>query len=206
MRPLRIVAIELLVLSAALGSAAGQTDQKPPVTPAKETAADPATEAKPGPQIERLLKALEGTWSIKEKLAPDAATPGGATGEGKIVWRRGPGGFSVIEDYQSKQGSREVIGLAVFWWDDTAQGYRTIWCDSTNPGGCINFKNLAHWTDGQLVLVEDYEIKGKKFVFKEVFGNITSDAFTQTLYGGESSKELKVDQTIQATRVPGSAG
>ena len=207
---LRIVAVEVLVLSVALGFAVGQTDQEPPVTPevkasTKGTAADPATEPKPGPQIEKLLRALEGTWSIKEKLAPDAASPRGATGEGKIVWRRGPGGFSVIEDYQSKQGTREITGLGVFWWDDAAQGYRTIWCDSTNPGGCINFKSVAHRADGQLALVEDYEVNGKRFIFKEVFGNITPGTFTQTLYGGESSKELKVDQTIQATKLPGSA-
>ena len=89
----------------------------------------------------------------------------------------------------------------MFWWDEAAQGYRTIWCDSTNPGGCINFKNVARWAGEQLVLIEDYEVNGKKFTFKEVFGNITPGAFTQTLYGSESSKELKVDQTIQATKL-----
>jgi hypothetical protein len=49
-----------------------------------------------------------------------------------------------------------------------------------------------------LVLLEDYELNGKKFTFKEVFGDITATAFTQTLFGGESGKELKVDQTIRA--------
>jgi hypothetical protein len=204
----------LLVTNAAIAAslltalAICQADKKPPATnPATQPAAAPTqrTEPRPGAQIEKLLHAFEGTWSIKEELVPDAASPSGATGEGKIVWRRGPGGFSVIEDYQSKQGSREIVGLAVFWWDEAAQGYRTIWCDSTNPGGCINFKNVARWAGEQLVLVEDYEVNGKKFIFKEVFGNITPGAFTQTLYGGESSKELKVDQTIQATRLAESA-
>jgi len=79
-------------------------------------------------------------------------------------------------------------------------GYRTIWCDSTNPGGCISFKNLARWDGEQLVLVEDYEINGKKFTFKEVFGDITPGTFTQTLYGGDGGGTLKVDQTIRATK------
>jgi len=180
-----------------------QADKKAPATnPATQPAAAPAqrTEPKPGPQIAKLLHALEGTWIIHEKLAPDATLPNGATGEGRIVWHPGPGAFSVIEDYQSKQGDRQVTGLAVFWWDDSAGGYRNIWCDSTNPGGCISFKNVARWDDDQLVLVEDYEINGKKFTFKEVFGDITSAGFTQTLYGGESGKELKIDQTIRATK------
>jgi len=180
-----------------------QADKKAPATNAATqpaAAAAQRTEPKPGPQIEKLLHAFEGTWSIHETLAPDSTLPNGATGEGRIVWRPGPGGFSVIEDYQSRQGDRQVSGLGVFWWDDSAGGYRTIWCDSTNPGGCISFKNVARWGGAQLVLAEDYEVNGKKFTFKEVFGDITSTGFTQTLYGGESGKELKVDQTIRATR------
>lgn len=50
------------------------------------------------------------------------------------------------------------------------------------------------------MLVEDYEVNGKKVVFKEVFGGIVPGAFTQTLYGGDAGKELKVDQIIQATK------
>jgi hypothetical protein len=84
--------------------------------------------------------------------------------------------------------------------DEAAQGYRTIWCESTNPGGCISFKNVARWEGQQLVLMQDYEVNGKKVVFKEVFGDIAPGGFTQTLYGGEAGKELKVDQIIQATK------
>ncbi len=181
-----------------------QADKKSPATNlATRPAAARAqrTEPKPGAQIEKLLHAFEGTWSIHEKLAPDSTQPNGATGAGRIVWRPGPGGFSVVEDYQSKQGDRQVTGLGVFWWDDSVGGFRTIWCDSTNPGGCISFKNVAHWDGAQLVLVEDYEVNGKKSTFKEVFGDITSTGFTQTLYGAESGKELKVDQTIRATKI-----
>jgi hypothetical protein len=186
-----------------LGSLHSQSlsDDKQAATPEVQSSAPAAratADPKPDPQMENLLRAFEGTWLIKEKLAPDATSPNGATGEGRMVWRSGPGGYSVIEDYQSKQGTRAITGLGVFWWDEAAQGYRHIWCDNTNPGGCINFKNVARWDGSQLVLLEDYELNGKKFTFKEVFGDITATAFTQTLFGGESGKELKVDQTIRA--------
>jgi hypothetical protein len=157
-------------------------------------------ESKGVPQMEKLLRAFEGTWSIKEKFAPDAGSPNGAMGEGNIVWRAGPGRFSVIEEYRSKRGSVEVTGMGVFWWDESAQGYRTIWCESTNPGGCISFRNVARWEGPELTLVEDYEVNGKKVVFKETFGDIAPGGFTQTLYGGEAGKELKVDQIIRATK------
>jgi hypothetical protein len=192
MKHLRVVAIGLVAM-AAIGAAA-QAGQ------GQAAAAQVSPEPKGNPQIEKLLRSFEGTWSIKEKFAPDAGSPNGATAAGQIVWRAGPGRFSVIEEYRSKRVGTEVTGLGVFWWDEAAQGYRTIWCESTNPGGCISFKNVARWEGEQLVLVEDYEVNGKKVIFKEVFGDIAQGAFTQTLYGGEAGKELKVDQTIQATK------
>jgi hypothetical protein len=189
MKQFDLVAISVFMFSAAVAASGGQVAPRP----------------RPNPQIEKMLQAFEGTWSIKETFAPDAASPKGAAAEGTIVWRAGPGGFSVIEDYRSKRANDEVTGLAVFWWDEAVHGYRTIWCDSTNPGGCIDFKNVARWEGSQLVLVEDYESNGKKFTFKEVFGDITANTFTQTLYGGEVVGKLKVDQTIQATRVRAAA-
>ena len=203
MRYLRTFAIEFLAL-AAVGMSVAQTDQKQAVVPVTErqvAAAQLPQEPPSSPQMEKLVRALEGRWSIKEKLAPDATSPKGTTGDGRIIWRPGPGGFSLVEEYRSRQGQREVNGLGLFWWDEAAQGYRTIWCDSTNPGGCINFKNAVHWKGPQLELVEDYEVKSKRFTFREVFSDITSATFTQTLYGGESGKELKVDQIIQATKL-----
>lgn len=174
---------------------------------AREKASSRARAAQPAPhsQITRLLRALEGTWSITEDLAPDTRSPKGRTGTGKVVWRPGPGGFTVVEDYHSKEGEDEVSGLGMLWWDDAGNGYHTIWCDSTNPGGCIDFKTLAHWEMSKLVLQDEYEVDGKKFTFREEFGDITDDRFTQTLYGGPVGGPLKVDMTIHATRIRNSA-
>jgi hypothetical protein len=138
MKHFRAIAIELLAF-AVVGVVVTQTGQ------GQAAAVQVPAEPKGSPQMEKMLRAFEGTWSIKEKFAPDASSPNGATGAGQIVWRAGPGRFSVIEEYRSKRGSAEVTGLGVFWWDEAAQGYRTIWCESTNPGGCISFKNVARW-------------------------------------------------------------
>lgn len=161
---------------------------------------------KADPEIERLLKTFAGTWSITDELLPGAKSPQGKHGKGTLVWRPGPGGFSVIEDFRSRQGDEDVSGLGMLWRDAFAQGYHTIWCDSTNPGGCIDFKNTARWEGPTLVLQEDYEVHGKKYTFKEIFGDITSDTFTQTLYGGEAGGPLKIDEVIRAKKVkPGAS-
>lgn len=157
-------------------------------------------EPKAGTQIQRLLKAFQGNWTITDRVSPDKQNPQGVTGTGSIMWRPGPGEYSVIEEFHSKQGQTDVTGLGIMWWDESANGYHTLWCDSTNPGGCIDFKNAAHWEGAELVLQEDYESNGKKFTFKEIFGDITANSFKQTLYGGEVGKDLKVDEVIDARR------
>jgi len=109
MKHFRAVAIELLAF-AVVGVAVTQTGH------GLATAVRVPAEPKGSPQIEKMLRAFEGTWLIKEKFAPDAGSPNGATAGGQIVWRAGPGRFSVIEEYRSKRESAEVTGLGVFWW------------------------------------------------------------------------------------------
>lgn len=42
----------------------------------------------------------------------------------------------------------------------------------------------ATWEGKDIVLMNEWEEGGKKLVFKEVFSDITSTCFTQTLYQG----------------------
>jgi hypothetical protein len=190
------VRVVLIVAFLSLGSIGIPRDEAKDIS--GQTAAQPPS--KPDSPMGRLLRALEGTWSITDQLMPDAASPKGKTGAGTIIWRPGPGGFSAVEEFRSQQGDVEVTGLGELWWEDAVHGYHTIWCDSTNPGGCIDFKNAAHWEGSTLVLQEDYEVNGKKFTFREVFGDITQDSFTQTLYGGEAGGSLKVDEIIHGRK------
>ncbi|MGB8061057.1 MAG: hypothetical protein WCF26_04115 [Candidatus Sulfotelmatobacter sp.] len=168
-------------------------------TPAQPNNSTP----KSNPEIERLLRALGGTWSITDELAPDASSPKGKKGVGTIIWRPRPGEFSAVEEFRSNYGDVEVTGIGMLWWEAALHGYHVIWCDSTNPGGCINFKNAARWEGSSLILQEDYEVHGKKYTFKEIFGDITSDSFTQTLYGSEAGASLKVDEIIHGRRRKG---
>jgi hypothetical protein len=60
--------------------------------------------------------------------------------------------------------------------------------------------HLARWEADQFVLRDEFERNGKKFDFKEVFSEITTTSFTQTLYQGEAGKDLKRLLTIPATK------
>lgn len=66
----------------------------------------------PGPEVQNFML---GTWSIKVRYPPTPQTPKGDAGEGTEIWRPGPGGRSVIEEYREKNSKGEVEGLGVAW-------------------------------------------------------------------------------------------
>jgi len=154
-------------------------------------------------QMQRLLKKFSGTWSITEDYAPSQWAPKGATGKGEEIWKSGPGGLSLVEDYSSNGSTGEFHGMSVTWWDEAAQGYRAIWCDSQNPEGCIYMTRLGKWEGDRLVLGDERDVNGKKVIFKETVSDITPTSFTQTIYAGEIEGSLKRTVTIKATKTGG---
>ncbi|HTO86131.1 MAG TPA: hypothetical protein VMR54_01200 [Thermoanaerobaculia bacterium] len=171
----------------------GELQSSAPLVPS------PAVSLKvPGPEAQHLML---GTWAIHVKYEPSAEMPNGGVGQGREVWRAGPGGGSVIEEYEEEGAAGEFHGLGVAWWDEKAQGQRFIWCASHDPGGCQLSKNVAKWEGNSLIYTEETEEKGKRLVRQEVFTNITPTSFTQILKAGPTASELKTTVTIQATRL-----
>ena len=186
---------------------AQQKEKKPASPPASKPHKQPATPqapATPAPQpaheIQKLAKALTGRWSIREKFEPDERMPDGGVGQGTEVWRPGPGGYTLIEEFHSQDPDREVFGLSLTWWDASTHQYKTLWCANGNPAGCDTGLALR-WEDNQIVVTTDFERAGKKFSMREVLSQITPNSFTQTLDIGESGGELKRSVTIHATKI-----
>jgi hypothetical protein len=175
--------------------AASMPDQPPANSP------QPAPEIHPSPEMQRLLNLFLGTWSITAKHEPSEKMPNLGVGEGEEVYRAGPGGLSLIEQVHLKEATGEISGLGVVWWNEKAQGYRAVWCVSSNPQGCIVMAGLAKWQGNEFVLSDEWESMGKKITFKEILSEITPTSFTQTLYQGEAGGELKRLVTIHATKV-----
>src|SRR5262245_15390005 len=139
----------------------------------------------PSEQMQKLLRTFGGTWSITYTLEPTEQSPKGGTGVGREVFRPGPGGASLIEEFHAREGTRDVSGLGLAWWDESAQGFRAVWCSDDNPSGCGVMSGLARFDGADFVLTDEVDVAGKKMTFKEVFSNITTMSFTQTLYQGE---------------------
>jgi len=154
----------------------------------------------PAAEMGKLMKAFEGTWSITEDYVPGPSMPKGGIGHGEEVWRPGPGGHSIIEEYRSHTPSGQVSGLGLIWWDAQAQRYQALWCESDLPAGCVSPSDGMRWQGDQLVYLDERGIGTSKTVFKETFSEISSSSFTQTLEVGSSLAELRPTLRIRAKR------
>jgi hypothetical protein len=151
-------------------------------------------------EMKKLLDSLSGTWRITSESLAGEGAPGGGRSQGKEVFRAGPGGRSLIEEYHSKDASGEVSGLGTVWWDEKARGYRALWCSNRIPSGCVVMARLANWEGDRFVLGDEWESGGRRISFKEVFSDINPASYTQTLFQGETGTELKAILVIRARR------
>ena len=116
------------------------------------------------------------------------------------MWRPGPGGFSLIEDYHSTDEKGEHIGLAIMWWDENMQRYQVTWCDDGSPA-CIVYTKGGKWEGNDLVLRHTWEQGGKKCESRQITSDITPASFRQISYEGETGRELKTVFTILGTKL-----
>jgi uncharacterized protein DUF4440 len=151
----------------------------------------------PGPDVQNFML---GTWSIKVRYPPTPLTPEGDAGEGTEIWRPGPGGRSVIEEYREKNSKGELEGLGVAWWDKNAKGQRFVWCENDLPSGCYVSKAVARWEGNSLVWKEEQEVDGAKTAYSETFREITPRSFVQELQEGENLQNLRTTAMITASR------
>lgn len=156
----------------------------------------------PAPQLQSLENAFEGRWSIKEQFEPDEWTPNGGTGSGEEVWRRGPGGFTFMEEVHTTGPDGESYGLALSWWDKSKGGFDGMWCVSGNPKTCnANSRGTLTWDGKQQIVENEFPRGGKTFVWREVFSDITPTSFVQTADIGEKGGRMKRWLTIHALKI-----
>ncbi|HSS45605.1 MAG TPA: hypothetical protein VLO07_09710, partial [Thermoanaerobaculia bacterium] len=98
---------------------------------------------RPGPEMQKLVNTFSGTWAITYRYEATETMRSGDVGQGEEVYRPGPGALSLIEEFHSKEATGEISGFGAAWWDEKAQGYRAVWCVSSNPGGCVVMAHLA---------------------------------------------------------------
>jgi hypothetical protein len=195
---LRLALISAILLC--IQSAQTQQAAKPKASAASQSAASQSA-AQPSAEMQSLIKALSGRWSLTAQFAGS-----NAIFKGEEVWHAGPGGLTLVEEESLHSPGRDLLLLGVIWWDNTTQSFHGMECNNGLAYGCdlkgaLNDITLE-WDGKQLVLTEQENHNGKKTVWHEEFSEITATSFTQTgdssdAAGGPSTRVL----TIHATKV-----
>jgi hypothetical protein len=152
----------------------------------------------PGPAAQEMML---GTWTIKVTYEPSAQMPKGEEASGREVWRVGPGGRSIIEEYSESNARGGYKLFAIAWWDEKEQGQRFVACDTEQMHGCEISRSVARWEDDRLIYTEEVEQRGNKLVRQEIFADITPTSFTTLTKEGPSLSRLRTTLTVRATKV-----
>jgi len=159
----------------------------------------------PGPPLQDLML---GTWTIQVTHAPSAEYPKGRVATGQEVWRLGPAGRSLIEEYDEEDPAGPLHEIGIAWWDAAEKGQKVLWCGDYQPSGCALVPGVARWEGSALVQTAEADESGKHVVRQEIFTDITDTSFIQILKEGTSRADLKTTTTIHAkkqTTTPGAA-
>lgn len=192
-----VVLLGLVTAGAAQDAGSGKEASKKKETAKSEAMSMPMP--KPAPEMDKLAKAIAGSWTTRETIEVSEMAPKGGKGSGTATIKLGPGGLSLIEDYHSRGGMGAFSGHGVFWWDDQAKGYRNVWCDNLTPGGCTVANGLGKWDGDSLVFDDEQEMMGKKYLIKNVL-TPGAGGFSFALHSGETADSMKKMMTIQYSK------
>jgi len=214
--------VATLLLSPALFlccTAAFAQQSNKPVTPVPQHLEDLSAAAQgsksgaphPSPEIQSLIKALSGKWSVSVKFEPNAAMPGGADGTGEETWRAGPGGFTFLDEERLPTPAGDVFLLGILWWDGKTKSFHGMECNNQLPDTCDlkgALNDITMKWDGKELTIDELETSpdgNKKTMWHEVWSDITPTSFTQTGEMGVPGSPFNRFSTIHGTRVAASS-
>ena len=188
----------LVIIAATLAVipfAQAQQATKPSSTPASQSAAQPS------PEMQSLIQALSGKWSLAVQFSGNATSS-----KGEEMWHPGPGGLTFVQEETLHIPGRDILLLGVLWWDGSTKSLHGMECNNGLPNVCDIKGSLTditlQWDGTQLVLTEQENHNGTKSVWREAFSDITKNSFTQTGDSTDANGHTTRLLTIHATRVP----
>ena len=187
--------------------AVAQQPEKTSTSPAQhsEDAAKQDAKSQPPVELQSMIKALSGRWSLDVKFEPNPEMPNGFVSSGEETWRSGPGGYTLLEEERMRTPSGDVFLLGIIWWDSKTKSLHGMECNNDLPYGCDlkgALNDITMSWDGKQFIIKEWETHdGKKTMWHEVWSDITPTSYTQTgdveVPGGATTRFF----TAKATRM-----
>ena len=135
-------------------------------------------------ELDSMMKALSGKWSLNVKFEPNAEMPNGFASHGEENWQPGPGGYELLEEEHVPTPSGDVFLLGIIWWDSNAKSLHGMECNNQLPYTCDlkgALNDITMSWDGKQFAINEWETHdGKKTLWHEVWSDITPTSYTQT--------------------------
>jgi hypothetical protein len=191
------LALSLPLFAQTTKSTDGKTAEKK--TEAAPTDASAQQMPKPSPEIKRLSRAFVGKWRVTGKILDEQWAPGGADGTGFETVRRGPGGFTIINDSRMDFGKMGPFsGHGVTYYDAAKKGYTGIWCDTWTP--VCDSPGLGTWDGDKLVFNGEMQMGPQKIPMRQTYSNITKDGYDWLLEAGDGKGGWKPEMKLRYDR------
>ncbi|HXE91565.1 MAG TPA: DUF1579 family protein [Terriglobales bacterium] len=189
METLRVTMLVLAVVALVL-PAASQKEKKQKAAPAWSA-------PKPAPEMEKLARMMVGTWTSTEKHEPSPFNPAGGAGKGVFKVSLGPGGHSLIEQYNSRGAMGKFNGHGMTFWDPKARVFRGVWCDNMTAGCEVS---VGQWEGDNLVFLSEGEMEGKKTKLKMIYSGFKANGFDFGIDMSVAEAPMARTMTIKYTR------
>jgi hypothetical protein len=193
-------AICSFVLAFSLGTYAQQVQANQPNSEANAGEAERLSAPGRAPEMEKLAKMLVGNWDVVATLESSSARPRGRKDAGANRIVLGPGGRSVVENYHTDGDSGSRSALGILWWDEKAQGYRTMFCDNADPAGCSVYDGLGRWEGNDLIFKFRRYRGNDKIDAKEVITPTSPISFTVRFFETRNDGPEDVTWTVTNTK------
>jgi len=147
-----------------------------------QPASPPAMQApQPGPEMQR-LSFLVGDWTMDGEYFKSPMTGNGAKQTGWYKAHLGPGGFSIIADFEANSTLDNEIGHELLTWDPKKDAYTTVTVGNGFPGAIIG---IAKW-------------EGDSLVTETAFGAM----HLRAVYSHVGEKTLQIEESYQSGDAP----
>lgn len=153
---------------------------------------------KPAPEMDRLLKVVEGRWDMTVTYAPGPLMPDGGMATGQERSDPGPGGFSVVID-SSSTGPLDFAfkAIGIITWDAVKGAYQLYWFTSISQVAALF---TGKWEGEELSFVGTETVLGQTLSSRHRLSNIKPDSFGYAIDLGPSPDQLERAITIQYSR------
>jgi hypothetical protein len=203
MKPTGLVVTLIVCCHLAMAQQAGNTSTSPAQQP--EAVAKQDAKSQPPAELQSMIKALSGRWSLDVKFEPNSEMPNGFTSTGEETWRSGPGGYTLLEEEHMRTPFGDVFLLGIIWWDGKTKSLQGMECNNDLPYGCDlkgALNDITMSWDGKQFIINEWETHdGKKTLWHEGWLDITPTSYTQTgdveVPGGATTRLF----TTKATRM-----